>query len=325
MPASTCLWPCPTYSSLIFQFPRKNGIFFNFYLVANKKRLQRLCDRWFNLPSRFQVKVKPASNIVSLTFVYYPKAWSRGLPLSEYGFMTYKEMIFSINVKAQQGFLGRESGSYGFIPFLLLDHPRAITAGREAFGMPKAYGDIAFPTGEAAETNAFTCTARTFGDPSIPHRRAKPMELVHLHCPPDFRITDFLTAQGKGFDALAEEFYRDTGDEISLDTARMLVRMNRADMLNLVQFRNPTNPTEALHQSIIEYHSEKVTMAVGGLLKGPFQLKFPQRSDSFPIQRALGLQTRVLGGLWYRMNFEFVLGKQLWDAEKRRGFGLLGW
>lgn len=303
----------------------ENGLFFNFILTGDMRRLQTLCDQWFNRPSRFAVHVRPTMPIIGLTFVYYPKAWSRGLDLDEYGLMTYKEMIFSIFVEARTGFMSREKASYGFIPFLLLDHPRAISAGREAFGMPKAFGKIGFPEATGDGDNAFDCKAVAFENYGSKQSQSRELELVRLICPPDFDVKDYLNRTGSGLDALTEEFYREVDNDagISLDMSRMLVRMNSSELINLVQFRDYQNGENALHQSIITYKSTKITMALGGVLGQQFELRFPDQSDMFPIKRALGLGPRVLGGTWYRMNFEFELGRQLWDAEKPRGFGLL--
>ncbi|MEM7037022.1 MAG: hypothetical protein AAF570_08600, partial [Bacteroidota bacterium] len=102
----------------------ENGHFFNFYARGNMSRLRKLCDKWFNKPTGFAFEVEPVVPYVVITWVYYPKAWSKHREISQSGFMSYREMIFSIFVQRKKRPWQSQSDVWGFIPFLLLDRAR---------------------------------------------------------------------------------------------------------------------------------------------------------------------------------------------------------
>lgn len=312
---------------LVAPLPYKfeNGLFFNFLVPGSMDRMQDLCDKWFNKPSRFAFEVSPVMPYIVVTFVYYPKAYPSTLDPQTNGFMTYKEMIFSMYVETKRDFWTGRSKVYGFIPYLLLDHPRAISAGREAFGMPKALGKVSFPEGtnDPAKENAFTLDG--FSIPQFGNKRnfeSKDLPLFRIHCPPSFSVHKYLEAESQGMNTLTNEIYgklnADSG--MSMDQSRKLTHINQANSITLFQLRDFRDPERAMHQAILEYQARNVTMAFGGSLNYDFEVEFPVDTDLFPIRETLGMTKRVVSAFWYRMNFEFVLGKELWNGNNPMGF-----
>lgn len=298
----------------------ENGHFFNFYAMGDMDRMREVCDQWFNKPSGFAVEIEPALPFVVVTAVYYPRAWSAQYDPAENGYMSYRELILSIYVREKQRFFGARSQIYGFMPFLWLDKARAIVAGREAFGLPKAYGTIGFPDASDPKNNCFsvkTSVPKKFGDPFSQAREA---EIFRIKCPSHFTTQKYLDATGPGMKALVDHVYDklNRSAEVSFDHARMLTHYNQIPSITMFQLRDTVNPGRALHQSIIEYATQDITLAFGGALNYDFELDFPEESEMFPIRRSLGLGKQVLAAYWFRMNFDFVLVRELWNAKNKR-------
>ena len=301
----------------------ENALFFNFYALGDMNRLRKLCDKWFNKPSGFEFEVEPLVPYVVITFAYYPKAWSKQLSVKETGFLSYREMIFSVFVKRKRRPWELSTDVYGFIPFLLLDRARAIVAGREAFGLPKALGQVAFPSGENPDANYFNVSTVAPLKYGGMFSQAREEDVFRVKCPGFFKVQDYLEKDGPGMRALHEHAYSALNEEsgISFDLSRKLLQVNQINSITLFQLRDPRSRNRALHQSILEYCTQNITLAIGGPLKYDFELEFPTETAFFPFQRELGLGIPVSMAFWFRMNFEFNLAGELWNANDRRGPG----
>jgi hypothetical protein len=122
-----------------------------FYLAADPTKLQELCDRTLNLPSgpdprhsgQTRLKYQPCVSWVALTFQRFTNLHSiaasdAGSPIL--GNHTYSEAAFWVLVMDPAA-----GGLKVMIPYMFVDDNMCLAAGREIFGFPKEFADIALP------------------------------------------------------------------------------------------------------------------------------------------------------------------------------------
>lgn len=305
-------------SGLPYTFARAR--YYNFVLKGEMDMLQRLCDTYLNRPSRFWVKVKPLSPFLIVTFADYPKAYSAQLPPEKYGFMQYQEMVLTLVVKSEAGPCGLGGGMYAFIPFLFLDNPRAIAAGREVFSLPKVHATVSIPPpGQLQQAIAFTSELMAL--PSYGRlSQARMCEILRVTAPSG------MVAQGSPGDSVAtwdsidSHVYGSLGDEarISQTDAQALTRSMQMSFINLRQFRGFPATHAALAKSIFLYKATQVSFSDGGPLIGDFRLEFPMETPMFPLKSTCGLLERIYSAYWYEWSFQFELGENLWESGQAR-------
>lgn len=120
-----------------------------FYVQADSRKLQALCDRTLNQPSGpdpahpelTRLKFKPTVSWVALTFQRFEKMRSTA-PLDPGSLVreshSYGEASFWVMVEDQVGVRL-------LIPYMFIDDGICCAAGREIYGFPKEYGSIDIP------------------------------------------------------------------------------------------------------------------------------------------------------------------------------------
>lgn len=297
--------------------------YYNFILRGDMDRLQALCDRYINRPSGFKVAVGPLVPYVIVTFADYPKAYSEALDPAKYGFMQYQEAVFTIVLRRRQGLCGLGEESLSFIPYLFLDNPRAITAGREVFALPKVHGRVHIPQPNTTAAQFFNCVVKTL--PSFdPMAQARPMELLRVEAPSGFEAEESPGTMQNPFGSIDAHVASSMGSDSDLNASelRSLTHGMQLPFLNLRQFRGFPDLRHACAQSVFKYQAANFTMTNGGALHGKFELSFPEESPVFPIVDSLGLVPRIVSAFWYEWSFQFVLGEDLWNADRPGLWGI---
>ena len=135
--------------SMAFPAPfHLDGARFNsFVYTTDQYKLQQVCDQWFNIPSQGQVHYQPLLPVVLVTFADYQRSGPDVLPYKDWGYVKYREVIFSIfTVRLiQKGGLWLADHIGALVPYIFVDDPLVMAAGREDYGMPKMMANIGLP------------------------------------------------------------------------------------------------------------------------------------------------------------------------------------
>jgi hypothetical protein len=119
-----------------------------FPLLADKSKLQAICDRFINdvpAPLSLPFTIKPLQSLVLLDVLDYPKMTSAYPGQSELGFSSQRESFFAIPVvKAGSNGVPIDVGL--FVPYIFVDNDWSLISGREVVGFPKVNGRIEMPT-----------------------------------------------------------------------------------------------------------------------------------------------------------------------------------
>lgn len=313
-----------------YQF--EGGRFFSFLVKGDMSKMQRLLDISLNKPTDFNLNIEPIAPYVSITYVYYPKAYSTSWPVEKYGILEYRELLFCINVKVRGSCLRSSNDIYGYIPFLFVDRSPAMVAGREAFGMPKVMANISFPhnthknRNHSAESNAFTCSPVVL-ERYAANQTARHKNIFEIACPKGFELNDFKRPSEEIWGEMDKHVYKKLNEEsgIGYGMSQNIVRVSVMNNLGLKQHRDFLKTGKAEYKSVIEFYLKNAKINFGGALDYDFTLNFPTRSEMLPIQQYLGLSPEVTAAFWFDMDFQFTLGNELWNSRTRRGnLGLLG-
>ncbi len=303
----------------------ENSLYFNFIIKANMGKLQKICNEWFNIPSNFEKVFEPVMPYVMVTFAYYPRAYSESWKTDDKGFMPYKELIFVMFVKEKRPFglmetIGLQKPNfYGFVPFLFLDNAVPVAAGREIFGMPKVMADLDYP-GLQDKGPGQKFSASSLGFPKSHSRAtmARKQLIMEVTCPDDFDMRKIMDqASGNPHDAIAREFYRTAEtDSINLNLSSQMIKVHEMAYLSMRQYRDVQDTERAVKKSIIEFPGQNITVTGGGMLPGPFEIRFGKNSATYPVQEAMGLENRATMSYWFQWDFRLTNGKNIWEWKR---------
>lgn len=304
-------------SGLPYSFEKAR--YYNFLLKGTESKIQQLCDTFINHPSGFAVTTKPLVPFVIVTFADYPKAYSSALPPEKYGFMQYQEAVFTVVLRTTEGICRQGGETVSFIPFLFLDNPRAIAAGREVFALPKVHGTVKIPKENESGQNAqFSCelvTLPSFGAGV----QARNCRILEVNAPSGFVCQGPIGSPKASWDEIDSHVQNGFSEEgVGREDAKALTRSMQLPFINLRQFRGFPNTVHAAYQSVFSYQAKNARFSAGGSLIGDFQMYFPEESPLFPIVSTLGLLPRIYSAFWYEWTFQFYLGPDLWNSQSGR-------
>ena len=315
-----------------FQLDRPS--MYSFWLKSDCSKLQKILDTRLNFTNNDKRYV-PFTSSVMLIFAETPHAYS-GSDREE-GFITMNEAVFWILAVEQEkeGDKWKSKRLVWFIPYIFVDNPVELIAGREVAGYPKALGQIIMPK-DHHYTNSFVINPSSFAKFGINSEfMVNRLLSIDNQSPQtnfekEFRtmteakkalksslgnFRNFLSGTGLG---ICNEAINGIGDAVRLFES-FISDILTAEMpaVFLKQFRSASNDGKACYQAIIESAFTVNGFHGARLLKASDYTLTINDLDSFPIAKELGLVTgqQPSHALWLNLSFANTSGKEIWVAE----------
>jgi hypothetical protein len=296
---------------------------YSFLLESDLSALQNLCDRHLQPAAPDQVRYCPLVPRVVLGIADISQIRSTLPPDSGYGWLSEIDVAFWMLVAKLQRvgpiWVLKELAWYQ--PYLFVDHPWAIAAGREIYGFAKEAAGCRILPNSSAPTS-FTVDAPVIDrfDPTsqVQNKRvlevapaggqAVELSLPALDAPTAFRrfVHDFI-----GNDGLVSHPH--LAQPISVFDH---LGLNELPLIFLKQFRDASDGSRACYQSLIRANARMTELQSAGILAGAYNVVVNQFA-SHPIRDDLGLPSSNLQAraAWF-LRFSCIMEA---GSEVRRG------
>ncbi len=296
--------------------------FHNFIFQSNYEALQKVCDTWFNIPSREKIIYRPLVDKVILTYANYRSAASEVEPYRSHGFVPYQEIIFAFFVLGlkKRGSRWVAQRINAFVPYIFLDDIIPTIIGREIFGMPKTQAGIVAQTDPDQDFRfaAEVTTLKKFAS-TTPATSERLISLEQNNRP---RATESEVWQDEEetFKKIRQAIF--PGDTFPLPSLSLAIELFRffakkqLPFVSLKQNRSISDGTKASYQAIVEFPCELQKLHRAGLLSGDYTLHL-EENDLFPMRRDLALDADQKGqkaefAFYLDWDFSFENGRELW-------------
>ena len=298
--------------------------FYSFLLEADAAALRELCDKYLNRPSAGRVAYTPLLSRILLGVAVIERAQPVDGPASRLGWVPEIDAAFWVPVMAlhRRGDRSLASHLAWFQPYLFVDHPWAVAAGREIYGFAKALARIEAPK-NLGEPAVFKIQTPAVPQPD-PQAEVQWRDLVNLTRTDAQDEVSLSTRWLHPLEVLGH-FARTlvpNGELLSLaeeipDIAlSMFLHPREVPVVFLKQFRDVADPRRACYQAIVEAPARMTSFQGAGLLDGAYALDVTP-CETHPLARELGLrgQQQPVLGAWH-VDFGFVMetGTEVWRA-----------
>lgn len=281
---SSRLPPYLSHGQLIARPPiRMHASLRLFVLDASMERLARMCDRYLNLAGS-PTQYRPLGPHV----VLYCSSLDRQAPIEDpIGWCPEVDFGFWVPVIGRDG--GGRQRHVVFTPWIWVDHPVALTGGREVFGFGKELARLRMPEDSNCTHSVDACVLPTHGpDRQIVERRL-------LTVTPDVAAAPSLRgAVASGGNAVLADgvgLVKAAGLPAHyVSAACAVVRQRALRMVFLKQFPDAVDASRACYQAIVEAAVRITSRPHGGLLPGGYRVTIGEYA-SHPIVESLGLRT----------------------------------
>lgn len=307
-----------------------------FILEADKDALQKLCDRYLNIPGQEEFTYRPFQ-VMFKSYVFVvcskiPKIYSTEPEGKDKGYFSEdKEIMFSVYLEAVKD--DRVQHHAWFIPYIFVDSGPPLIMGREVYGFPKQFASIEIPY-DASEPQSFSLSSLVL-EKFAPKCKAVSREIV--------RVTGEKAIQREAKSDLEYVFRMlfPVLEGFKVDLSSMDRFLPAAEIpfrtVFLKQFQSVEDGNHACYQAIVEANLT-FTGFEGGILGLPipkrsfriyYNWKFEIEITNFvscPIVTDLGLadttgdesgktykfQPALFPPFWIYYNFTLGGGKEIW-------------
>lgn len=294
-------------------FLLRNIRLYGLVLPADADSIQRnVCDRYFNIPSGGSERFRAASASVTLAFSRIEAISSTGQPCADYGYFPEQETGFWILMVDEK----RERLCWT-LPYLFVDSPVAIAAGREIYGFPKQMGRMNLPD-TPTPADPFTLDALALETYS-PDTGAAMARVVTAR--PAANVAP-ASGEWASLGEMMLSLVRILETQDSLFEKARLAYDSMGDLLSgrmplvfLKQFRDVADGNVACYQSIVETAMEARQFHSAAWL-APHDVDINSYA-SLPIRTDLGLPAGTLRStLSFTTNADYTIanGIELWKA-----------
>lgn len=293
---------------------------YGYVLRADVQLLQALCDRIFTAPSMGSVTVTPVSGHVLLMCGSIGRIVAQSGVFSQIGCLSEHQASLWLPVLLQQSTPPAPASLACFIPYMWVDNPISLIAGRELFGYAKTWGSIALP-----ESGTSLITVEPFGGNFAKSAIAQPSRLLTVTSDSTYAADDPNTPTpwhnlGDVIGDLAGAVGSTLRDGLP-PVAPLLAAVAASSELPLIylkQFRATEGDLACLQQ--IVRASIQVTRIVGGPVPGHHAVTI-QHLDSHPVDTELGLVSQQAAFAFKVEEASFLLsaGTVVWDAGATSG------
>lgn len=284
-----------------------------FLLPARSEALRSLCDTYFDTPSDGAVKVSPLGPYVLLLYADM-QIQSLDERDEAIGWMHETEVSFWIPAAT------RANHTVWFLPYLFVDNPYAIAAGREVYGFPKTWGQ--FEQAERIQNPEFAVDVWGFAEFDA-QAEGKPQRLLETrrtdatHDTPPDTWTTWDAARSALIRLLFKDWQPQADDEGHVSWSETLEKM---PLIFLKQFRDTADSRKACYQAVIEAPVQLTTFHGGGLIDDTYTVTC-QPLASHPLSETLGLNVdssgtlQALATFWLHVDFTLGAGTEVWQAS----------
>jgi hypothetical protein len=303
-----------------------------FFFESQCDKLRSILDNRLNFPNNGKRYV-PFTDSVMVIFADTPHAYS-GSDQNQ-GFITMAEAVFWIlAVEQEQDHRGgwKSKRLVWFIPYIFVNNPVELIAGREVAGYPKAWADVIMPK-SMHYANTFAINPSSYASFGINNEfiNNRLMTIQNTSAQTNFgeelkdmahmksSIQSFFEKfkEGNRF-GICDGAVDGLGDVIRLSES-LFADLKSLEMpaVFLKQFRSASDDGKACYQAIVE-SAFKVNGFHGGwfLNASDYQLDI-NHLDSFPVDTDLGFYTgqKPTHAIWLNLSFENTSGKEIWVAS----------
>lgn len=318
-----------------------------FIVEADRDYLQAFLDRSFAEPSDGEIELRTIGPYVVVNFITVQRLGS-GPPDDVLGVIPEKEAsIWVPALRRRPGF----DQLVWTVPYMFVDSGPAVTGGREIYGYPKQFADVAIEEdddGLPQELSVTTTAIARHAPESVfapqrvleVKRRGRRPTRLHATRAQLSRARDTVDALRPEPDVFMEIVHRSvtddapaaplaSGDAITglgrrVDLAEVAIRLwsavldGRVTMLLLKQFRAADNPEIACYQAIVEVDHTLSEVTECDILSTGYDVVFGD-FDSQHMQLELGVPPAGhprRPGMAFSVDFEFQVepGRVLWEA-----------
>jgi len=297
---------------------------YGFLLPGNIKNLEDLCYRYLTQPSNGQVEYRPVTHYVLLTFTRSQSLMSESGLYNRMGHMPETETAFWVLTAAIKRTAGVPVADHlaWFIPYVFVDNPVAMVAGREIYGFAKETGWFDIPDNkQPPQRFAVDVIGVERAIPDVAAKRHRLLEVVRTA---DGALPDAAKAWSTAEDALRAltqrllhgEALMIPGVGVVEDLVHELTH-REVSLVFLKQFYNAANGNLACYQAIVEASVSFSNLRTMALVPGNYQLNL-QHLDSHPVGSDLGLQPTQAAVANYRVEYDFTIGAgtEVWRAAE---------
>lgn len=307
-------------------FVCQNMNLYGFILEGDIAQLGALCDHWFNTPAGGQVRYVPLSRYVMLSFANLQRLYSQNPPFKDTFWMPEQEVSFWVLVAA----VHRESSVWvadrlaWFNPYMFVDNPVAMIAGREVYGIPKQFGWFRMPVSGPPEDADFSLEAIgvTQFSADAEARRMPLLEVTHRGTMEGAQADKWESIEA-AFEAIrlltigTEEIVL-PGPDLVVNLIEGLIH-REVQMVMLKQFPDIANGEYTAYQAIVEAPVTVTHYRGGQPIPAQYDLQL-HPAASYPFATDLGLKLvdgRMQPKLAFWLNYDFELGtgREVWRAD----------
>ncbi len=281
-----------------------------FLLPARLEALRALCDTYLNTPTDGAVAYKPLALYILLL---YAEMQIQSLDARDQaiGWMPETEVGFWIPTTTRTNQAG------WFLPYLFVDNPYAILAGREVYGFPKTWGH--FEKAASIHNPEFAVDVWGFSEFDA-QAEGKSQQLLEVRksdrSAPD-AAPETWTSWDAARSALIRLLFKDWQPQADDNNTRGFPE--KIPLVFLKQFRDATDSRKVCYQAIIEAAAQPGTFYDGGFIDAAYTLTCHSLA-SHPIADTLGLNVdssgaaQALAAFWLRLDFTLGPGVEVWRA-----------
>lgn len=295
-----------------------------FVFQGDENKMQNTLDIRLNNPfSKSNLRYVPMGSNVLFTFSVTANGFSESAVNKEQGYILEEEIAFWMPVIEQKLHNGKWIANrfVFFIPFIFVNNPVALVAGREVYGFPKTIGSFAIPANKKY-ADAFTIDTMSFAKfaPNTPLITNRLLKVERSAVTRDAGFTEDWKDGKDAAQDLTKMLWDGTNRSLigdwNLFTSLLKDLLTlQVPSVFLKQFRSAQNDGKAVYQALINSGFKVNGFSGGGLLKGDYTLSL-NHLDSFPIGDALGLYDgqKVKDSFWVNVGFENIVGTELFVA-----------
>jgi hypothetical protein len=225
----------------------------SFPLPADLGALQAVCDKLIAAPSGGAVRFHPLLPLVLMGVTEFPNAFFPAVTAQ--GRAKERELSFSIpGLYASTAGGLPEIGFALFMPFLFLDNPVAVAAGREEFGFFKLHGALQLPTDQGSPGFAADVYGTKTFDPEVFWGETRLLTLTDTGSAANADIGLPWASVADAGAKLTTAIFRGAGDVITklANAATPLagLALGHISQIFLKQFRDIADGTRACYQAV---------------------------------------------------------------------------
>ncbi|MBN2002785.1 MAG: twin-arginine translocation signal domain-containing protein [Anaerolineae bacterium] len=291
-----------------------------FLLSADVAVLQSWCETLLNVPSDHAVDYVPFGPYALLVYADM-QIQSLDSRDQKIGWMAETEVGVWVPLVRRKDVGGIKSPDHAawLLPYLFVDNPYAIAAGREVYGFNKTWGQFEHPADIRRPEFALDVWGfDTFGL----QVEGKPQRLLEVRALAP-NAEGNVPGEWTGWDAarstLIQYLFADWNPEETGTDAPWVDHLEHMPLVFLKQFRDAEDSSKACYQAVVEAPLRIETFYGGGMLSDAYGLTLPPLA-SHPLADALGLQVdadgvaRALAAFWLHGDFVLESGMVLWQA-----------